>query len=213
MGDRQAAVAQITERAVSQRRTPREANTRPAVGVGTRDQASRAEAGRPCLGARRQHDVGRGARRVGAQHHRHVRARPVADDPPPVLDSGTRTLLDRYVQAWEREDIAALTQLLHADARLSMPPLSATYRGPAAITAFWASVMDHKRTPDRWRLLPTRANTQPAFAFYQREPGMPAHVAHGILVLRVTGGLIDELTMFLDPDLFPHFKLPAILPS
>ena len=136
-----------------------------------------------------------------------------SDDPPPVLDSSTRTLLDSYVQAWEREDIAALTQLLHADARLSMPPLSATYRGPAAITAFWASAMDHKRTPDRWRLLPTRANTQPAFAFYQREPGMPAHVAHGILVLRVTGGLIDELTMFLDPDLFPHFKLPAILPS
>ncbi len=135
------------------------------------------------------------------------------DRSPPALDGSTRTLLDRYVQAWEREDMAALTQLLHTDALLSMPPSPATYRGPAAIIAFWTGVMDHGRTPDRWRLLPTRANTQPAFAFYQREPGAPAHVAHGILVLHVTGSLIHELTMFLDPDLFPHFKLPAVLPS
>ena len=60
-----------------------------------------------------------------------------------------------------------------------------------------------------WRVRPTMANRQPAFALYWRAPGEPEHRPFGIGVLSVDGGAITELAMFIRPDLFRHFALPA----
>ncbi len=135
----------------------------------------------------------------------------LAEVQPSLVEGSTRALLEQYVQAWEHEDIDTLTRLLHADAHLNMPPRPDTYHGPAAIVAFWHELRrDEAR--QSWRLLPTRANTQPAFAFYHRAPGATTFDAHGILVLHVADEHIDRLTMFLEPGLFAHFQLPASLP-
>jgi RNA polymerase sigma-70 factor (ECF subfamily) len=56
------------------------------------------------------------------------------------------------------------------------------------------------------RLIPTRANDQPAVAAYMRDGGTGA--AYGIMVLTIQAGLIGEITGFADPSLFSLFGLP-----
>lgn len=122
---------------------------------------------------------------------------------PDVIE---RQLLDRYMDAWQRSDIGALVALLARDARLSMPPIASWYEGPDAIGAF---VAKHPMAPTAKHLIhvPTRANRQPAFAiFLPGERGMPARPV-GVEVLRVAGGLIAEIDVFLDPDLVQRFSI------
>jgi RNA polymerase sigma-70 factor, ECF subfamily len=95
--------------------------------------------------------------------------------------------------------------VLTEDCLLTMPPAPLGYRGRDAIGAFFAAVPaggDLTAT----RLLPTRANGQPAVAAYVRD-GVTGR-AYGIMVLTVRAGLIGEITGFADPWLFPFFGLP-----
>ena len=62
----------------------------------------------------------------------------------------------------------------------------------------------------RYRLVPTGANGQPAFAAYERGPG-GAYQAHAVFVLTLTGTGIARIVIFLDPGLFARFALPATL--
>jgi RNA polymerase sigma-70 factor (ECF subfamily) len=81
----------------------------------------------------------------------------------------------------------------------------------AALTVSW-----DPRSPDyagRFRMLPTRANGQPAVATYLGGPGDDAHRAFAIGVLRIEGGRISEIVAFHDPTLFPAFGLPATAPA
>ena len=64
--------------------------------------------------------------------------------------------------------------------------------------------------PGDWRLLPTRANRQPAAASYLRARGDGEFRAFKLDVLRVQGGAIAEITTF-DARLFPAFGLPPTL--
>ncbi len=123
-------------------------------------------------------------------------------------DAIERQLLDRYMDAWERSDVAALVALLARDARLSMPPIASWYEGPTAIGAFLAK---HPMAPTAQQLIhvPTRANRQPAFAiFLPGEPGRPARPV-GVEVLRIVDGLIAEIDVFLDPDLVERFSVTS----
>lgn len=116
--------------------------------------------------------------------------------------TGQRELVNAFVAAWERADVAALVALLAEDARFSMPPLPAWYLGREDVGRFFgASVF---ATP--WRLVPIRANGQLAFACYQRT-GEHFRLA-AINVLSLGGGRIVELVGFLDPDLHRFFGLP-----
>jgi hypothetical protein len=80
---------------------------------------------------------------------------------------GRRDLVDAFVSAWERADLEALLELLSEDARFTMPPLPAWFRGREDVGRFFAERMF--ATP--WRLLPLRANGQLGFACYILEPG------------------------------------------
>jgi len=124
----------------------------------------------------------------------------------PYSDPGAeRTLADRFTAAWHACDIPALVSALAEDCLLTMPQAPLAYRGPDAIGAFFATVPaggDLTAT----RLIPTRANGQPAVAAYLRD-GATAR-AYGIMVLTVRAGLIGEITGFADPSLFPLFDLP-----
>src|SRR4029450_8660059 len=77
--------------------------------------------------------------------------------------NGSRELVDAFMRAWERADVAALVDLLAKDARFTMPPLPARFLGQGGVVRFFADRMF--ATP--WRLLPLRANGQPGFAGYQ----------------------------------------------
>lgn len=122
-----------------------------------------------------------------------------------------RALLDGMIAAWERADASALAALLHEDARLVMPPTASWYDGRAAIAAFFAGYAFGPNSAGRFRALPTAANRQPALAVYMSAPGGGERKPFALIVLRVTGQAIAEMTLFGKPGLFRPWGLPAAL--
>jgi RNA polymerase sigma-70 factor (ECF subfamily) len=125
------------------------------------------------------------------------------------LDEAHRSLLERYVDAFERYDMDALTALLHEDARWNMPPYE-----------LWLQTHDDVV---KWcmgpgigcqgsRLIPTRASGLPAFGQYKPSPDGTFLEPWSLQVLELAGDRIGGITFFLDTArLFPLFGLPERL--
>jgi RNA polymerase sigma-70 factor (ECF subfamily) len=90
-----------------------------------------------------------------------------------------------------------------------MPPNPMLYEGRAAVVPLMRRAFDDDALGE-WRLVPTRANRQPAAASYLRAPGETRFHAFKIDVLRVAGGRIAEITTF-GSALFAAFGLSATL--
>jgi RNA polymerase sigma-70 factor, ECF subfamily len=123
-------------------------------------------------------------------------------------DPAEQRLVDRYVEAFERADVAGLVRLLTADAVLEMPPLRNWFVGREAYAAFMAGVFERRGTD--WRTLPTRANGQPAIAAYLRVGDR--YQLHTLQVLSADHGLLDRTTVFQDVEVLATFDLPPTLP-
>ena len=119
-----------------------------------------------------------------------------------------RDTVGRFADAIQTGDIEGIVALLTDDAWLTMPPEPYQYQGRAAIGAFL-----HDRTTKRSApvLVPTRANTQPAFGVYFPSPQTEIARAYGMLVLTLEGPQISAMTWFGGNSVFPHFGLPRIL--
>ena len=123
-------------------------------------------------------------------------------------DRGLRRIVDAFVAAWERADVDAVVDLLTEDALLAMPPLPAWFRGREAIATFLAlQPLSGARAS---RLVPTRANGQPAFVNYVRDDERDAFVANDVVVVTIDGERIAEITAFLTPAVVAGFGAPAI---
>jgi RNA polymerase sigma-70 factor, ECF subfamily len=125
-----------------------------------------------------------------------------------------RAVLRRYMDAVERADLAAVAELLAEDVRATMPPFPMWYQGRAAVVGSLAASWnpDAPGYVGRFRMVPTRANGQPAVAAYIRGPGDAEHRGFAIGVLRIDRDRIVELTAFHDLGLFAAFGLPEVLP-
>ena len=121
-----------------------------------------------------------------------------------------RELVARFTDAFEGGDVEGVVALLTDDAWLTMPPQPLEYQGPVAIASFLSSVPAGGRL-DHFRLVPTRANGQPAFGCYLRDPHTPIAHAYGLMVLTLRGGRVSAITGFPDTSVFPHFGLPRTL--
>ena len=121
-----------------------------------------------------------------------------------------RELVRRFVDAWEADDIATIIALLTNDAWVTMPPFTLQYQGPAAIEAFLREAANW-RSGRRHRLIPTRANTQPAFGYYRNDAHAPIAHAIGLIVLTLEGDRVSAITNFLDSSMFPCFGLPRTI--
>jgi len=134
--------------------------------------------------------------------------RATTDSPPPLSDAD-RAMLDRYVAAFERYDIKALTSLIREDAIQSMPPYDMWLSGRDDVLAWWFGPGIGCRGS---RVLPTiSANGMPAFAQYKPSPN-GGFDPWAIQVLELSGGRIAEFTFFLDTQrLFPLFGMPLHL--
>ncbi len=119
-----------------------------------------------------------------------------------------RALVGRLVDAWHAADVASIVAVLTEDALLTMPPLPDRYVGRRAIGAFLATVPGSGRL-ERFRLVPTRANRQPAVAVYYRDGDEGAYRAYAVMVVAIEGEAIASLVRFADPDLFGRFGLPT----
>ena len=124
-------------------------------------------------------------------------------------EAAERSLLAKYMSAWERRDPSELVALLHEDVRMAMPPYPAWYDGRPAVMRF---IEEHATGPAAFehRFVPTRANRQPAFGVY-RVDGDEA-TAFAIHIVAVAEGRITDLHWFLYPELFAAFGLPDRLP-
>jgi RNA polymerase sigma-70 factor, ECF subfamily len=148
--------------------------------------------------------VNSGLRRARAQL---ARTLPAEDETTEPNDPRLRVVLDRFTAAFENGDADALAELLRKDAMLEMPPLPGWFAGRDAVRHFLAAQV--LTGPGLFRLVPTAANGQPAFAAYQREPG-GTYRAHAVIVLDLSPAGITRIIIFLEPDLFSRFGLPHL---
>jgi len=132
--------------------------------------------------------------------------------PPAPRSPKERALVQRFADAYQADDIDGLVALLTGDAWFTMPPAALQYQGPVAIASFLRHLIA-SRGPRRIRLVPTRANTQPAFGLYLRDQHAPVAHAVGLLVLTLHGDQVAALTCFLDTSVLTHFGLPGTLPD
>jgi len=130
----------------------------------------------------------------------------------PSVDKADAALLARYVNAFERYDMDALTSLIHEDATQSMPPYDLWLRGRDDILGWWVGPGAGCRGS---RVLPTSAaNGAPAFGQYKPSQTGEGYEPWALQVLEVDDGRIVELNFFLATDrVFPLFGLPSRLES
>jgi RNA polymerase sigma-70 factor (ECF subfamily) len=147
------------------------------------------------------------------------RARKTVDDKLPersqqatlraLGDERVRAIVERYVDAWERNDVDGVVAMLTEDATFSMPPNVAWFRGREAIGAFLPTgPMSRPR-----RFLPVEANGQLAFGTYLWEPELGHFRPNAIHLIDLEGDRIRDITAFLDRSVFPAFGLPDHLPA
>jgi RNA polymerase sigma-70 factor (ECF subfamily) len=120
-----------------------------------------------------------------------------------------RDIVGRFVETIENGDIDAMVALLTKDAWLTMPPLPHAYQGANAIGAFLQGAEQRRGAP--MRLVPTRANGQPAFACYLSGPESDVARAYSVFVLTLEGDHISAITWFADSRVFRQFGLPRTL--
>ena len=121
-----------------------------------------------------------------------------------------RALLERYMDATERNDPVAMARLLREDAFCSMPPLEAWYVGNEAIVAAWVQDGFGTEAVGRLQSVPVSANRQPAVAIYRKRPGGTEYRPLALDVLRFDDGRVAEIVVF-GPDVFGAFGLPATM--
>jgi RNA polymerase sigma-70 factor (ECF subfamily) len=119
-------------------------------------------------------------------------------------------LVERLTRAYESNDLDGLVALLCEDVWLRMPPIPLEYQGRDLAGRFFSVVAFH---PGRtFRLLPTRANHQPAFGIYVSDLHTDVYHATGLLVVTLAGDQISEMIRF-DNSVLPRFGLPRTLPG
>jgi RNA polymerase sigma-70 factor, ECF subfamily len=135
-----------------------------------------------------------------------------ASDTVASVDAADAELLARYVDAFQRYDMDALTSLIHEDATQSMPPYELWLATRENILRWWVGPGAGCRGS---RVIPApAANGLPAFGQYKPSPSGSGYEPWALQVLRFRGGRVAEFTFFLDTGpLFPLFGLPPRLES
>jgi RNA polymerase sigma-70 factor (ECF subfamily) len=116
-----------------------------------------------------------------------------------------------FADAFERGDVSGIVAMLTDDVWLRMPPLPLEYQGRAA-AGHLLSVIGF-RDERRYRLIPTRANGQPAFGAYLLDRQAQVYRAHGLIVLTLAGDQVSVISRFIDNSVLPHFGFPRTLPE
>jgi RNA polymerase sigma-70 factor (TIGR02960 family) len=122
-----------------------------------------------------------------------------------------RDLVARFAAAFEADDVDGVIALLTDDAWVTMPPEPYEYHGAEAIGRFLRDRVV-SRAGRGVRLVPTRANGQPAFGHYMEDPHAPIGRSAGVLVLTLEGDRIAAITRFGGSGVMAQFGLPRSVP-
>ncbi len=109
-------------------------------------------------------------------------------------DEEVRALVSEYVQAWERNDVDAVVAMLTEDAAIAMPPLASWFSGREDVAAFLAAFPLSGSW--RWKTVPTRANGQPAAAYYAWDEEAGAYLPFALNVLTLRDGKVADVVAF-----------------
>jgi len=112
-----------------------------------------------------------------------------------TFDERTREIVERYLDAWERNDVDTVMEILAEDATFTMPPLASWFGGEESIRIFLSGWPLSGTW--RWRPLHTRANGQPALAFYIWDDGEQAYMPFALNVLTFRGERISAVDAFV----------------
>jgi RNA polymerase sigma-70 factor (TIGR02960 family) len=133
------------------------------------------------------------------------------DRAPRPNSARERQLVGRFADAVQSGDVDEIVSLLTDDALLTMPPQPLEYQGHEPIAAFLRQRAELRGAP--LRVVPTRANTQPAFGCYLPDAQAAIARPYGLIVLTLKGDAIAAITWFADTGVFRHFGLPRTLPN
>jgi RNA polymerase sigma-70 factor (ECF subfamily) len=125
-------------------------------------------------------------------------------------DADEGVLAQRFADAFHANDIDAIVELLTDDAWLATPPAPHEYVGGTAIARFLRASAAW-RDSRQFRLIPTRANCQPAFGCYLAPDIRGVAEAAGLIVLSIEDDRICTITRFVDNSTFGYFGLPEML--
>jgi RNA polymerase sigma-70 factor, ECF subfamily len=132
-------------------------------------------------------------------------------------DDEIKAIVDRYMDAWERGDVDGIVALLADEATITMPPMATWFQGDGVVVFLteWAFSgraydMEGRR---RVRVVPARANGQPAIGTYAWNDEAGEFLPTVLQVLTFAGDRVAEITGFVDPTVFPRFGLPDRLPA
>ena len=157
-----------------------------------------------------QESVTSALKRARAALERHQQSSGQREPAPPPDSAAEQQLVDRLTRAFETADVDGIIAMLTEDAWLTMPPLPLEYQGRELAAKFLTATAF--RPGWTARLIPTRANGQPAFGFYARDPQTGGFYTVGLMVLTLSGTQVSAMTRF-DSSTLPRFGLPATLPD
>jgi RNA polymerase sigma-70 factor, ECF subfamily len=166
--------------------------------------------GRPAIEAAEVLDVSVGAMKSLLQRARtRLDRESLADDQfAEPADERARRVLDRYMAAFERSDMAEIERLLVDDAVLEMTGTTTWFSGKATCAPFIsAQAIGH---PGDWRMIPLHANGQLAAAAYHLGETGTYH-SFAIVVIATTSTHITRISLFAEPELFTQFDVPATM--
>jgi RNA polymerase sigma-70 factor (TIGR02960 family) len=119
-----------------------------------------------------------------------------------------RSLVDRFVNAFESVDIDQVVSLLTEDARFAMPPEPIEFHGRTDVREFLRSFFSWAQ---QVRLVATRANGHPAFGYYLWDRSSSAFRCNGLLVVAVREDKVSSITRFGGAGVIARFELPAVI--
>jgi RNA polymerase sigma-70 factor (ECF subfamily) len=130
-------------------------------------------------------------------------------EPPPAPNSAVeQEIVARVTAAFETGNVDELLVLLTEDVLVTMPPIPGELEGREDAGRYFRKTLF--RPGPSMRIVPTRANGQPALASYVRDPQTGLYHASGIVVLTLAGRLTSAMTLF-GKDVLPSFGLPRAL--
>jgi RNA polymerase sigma-70 factor (TIGR02960 family) len=133
---------------------------------------------------------------------------PPPRDPPPTPDCrAERAIIENLVTAYEAGDVPALVALLTEDVAITTPPADGAYVGQTAAARVFEVIFARDRS---LRLIPARANGQPAFGVYVGDPATGVFHANGMLAVTLAGDRIRAMIRF-DNSVIAKFGLPRRL--
>jgi RNA polymerase sigma-70 factor, ECF subfamily len=110
-------------------------------------------------------------------------------------DDQVRTLVESYMDAWDRQDVDAVVSMLTEDAAFAMPPMRTWFRGRDSIAAWLAD--QPLSGAWHWRVVRAHASGQEALGYYTWTPEAGVYRCFALNVLTFRGSAIDAVDAFL----------------